>query len=205
VVPTVAFRLLFVFIVLAHDRRRVIHFNVSAYPTSEWTAHQIAEAFPWESAPRYLQHDRDSMYGGAFRKRFQEMNIQEVQTAPRSPWQNPYAERLIGSIRREFRSSDRVQRSLFAADPIRAAEPHVPPGRRLADCTTATNDAPPDKALVFPRLQPRTWARQEPPRSHCDAIVRLRSSPITGMIRGLLSVIPEERQHALGSGLVSRG
>jgi transposase InsO family protein len=101
VVPTVAFRLLFVFIVLAHDRRRLIHFNVTADPTSEWTPHQIAEAFPWESAPRYLLHDRDSMYGGAFRQRIQDMNIQEVQTAPRSPWQNPYAERLIGSIRRE--------------------------------------------------------------------------------------------------------
>lgn len=101
VVPTVNFRLLFVFIVLAHDRRRAIHFNVTAHPTAEWTARQIAEAFPWDSAPRYLLHDRDSIYGQTFRQRVGEMGICEVLTAPRSPWQNPYAERFIGSVRRE--------------------------------------------------------------------------------------------------------
>jgi hypothetical protein len=72
VVPTVTFRLLFAFIVLAHQRRRVIHFNVTAHPTSEWTAHQVAEAFPCESAPRYLLHDRDSIYGGPFREQVRE-------------------------------------------------------------------------------------------------------------------------------------
>jgi putative transposase len=101
VVPTVNFRVLFVFVVLAHHRRRVIHFNVTAHPTSEWTAQQIAEAFPWDSAPRYLLHDRDSIYGDVFRQRVRGMAIREVLTAPRSPWQNPYAERLMGSIRRE--------------------------------------------------------------------------------------------------------
>jgi transposase InsO family protein len=101
VVPTATFRLLFVFIVLAHQRRRVIHFNVTANPTSDWTAHQLAEAFPWEGAPSYLLHDRDSIYGGLFREQTKAMGIHEVLTAPRSPWQNPYAERLIGSIRRE--------------------------------------------------------------------------------------------------------
>jgi putative transposase len=101
VVPTVNFRILFVFVVLAHHRRRVIHFNVTAHPTSEWTAQQIAEAFPWDSTPRYLLHDRDSIYGGVFRQRVQGMAIREVMTAPRSPWQSPYIERLIGSIRRE--------------------------------------------------------------------------------------------------------
>ena len=101
VVPTVTFRVLFAFVVLAHHRRRVIHFNVTAHPSSEWMAQQIAEAFPWDSAPRYLLHDRDSIYGDVFRQRVRGMAIREVLTAPRSPWQNPYAERLIGSIRRE--------------------------------------------------------------------------------------------------------
>src|ERR1035437_5159838 len=101
VVPTVNFRILFVFVVLAHHRRRVIHFNVTSHPTSEWTAQQIAEAFPWNTAPRYLLHDRDSIYGDVFRQRVRGMAIREVLTAPRSPWQSPYVERLIGSIRRE--------------------------------------------------------------------------------------------------------
>jgi len=101
VVPTVNFRMLFIFVVLAHHRRCVIHFNVTAHPTAEWTARQIAEAFPWDSAPGYLLHDRDSIYGELFRKRVREMGIGEVVTAPRSPWQNPYVERLLGSIRRE--------------------------------------------------------------------------------------------------------
>jgi len=101
VVPTVNFRILFVFVVLAHYRRRVIHFNATAHSTSEWTAQQIAEAFPWDSAPRYLLHDRDSLYADVFRQRVRGMAIREVLTAPRSPWQSPYVERLIGSIRRE--------------------------------------------------------------------------------------------------------
>ena len=100
-VPTVSFRILFVFVVLAHHRRRVIHFNVAAHPTSEWTAQQMAEAFPWDTAPPYLLHDHDSIYRGPFRQRVRGMGVREVLTAPSSPWQNPYAERLIGSIRRE--------------------------------------------------------------------------------------------------------
>ena len=101
VVPTVTFRLLFVFVVLGHDQRRAIHFNVTAHPTAEWTGRQIAEAFPWDSAPRYLLHDRDSFYGAAFCQRVGEIGIGELLTAPRSPWQNAYAERFIGSLRRE--------------------------------------------------------------------------------------------------------
>lgn len=101
VVPTVTFRLLFVFVVLSHQRRRVIHFNVTAHPSSEWTARQIAQAFPWDSAPRYLLHDRDSIYGNSFRQAVREVGSKEVLTAPRSPWQSAFVERLIGSIRRE--------------------------------------------------------------------------------------------------------
>jgi putative transposase len=100
-IPTLQLRLLFVFVVLAHERRRVLHFNVTQHPTAEWTAQQIIEAFPEDAVPRYLIRDRDGVYGGHFRNRVQGMGIQEVLTAAQSPWQNPFAERLIGSIRRE--------------------------------------------------------------------------------------------------------
>ncbi len=100
-VPTATFRILFTFVVLRHDRRHVVHFNVTAHPTAEWTAQQIVEAFPFDDAPRFLIRDRDSIYGNAFQQRVKNMGIEEVLIAPRSPWQNPYAERLIGSIRRE--------------------------------------------------------------------------------------------------------
>jgi putative transposase len=100
-VPTVGFRVLFVFIVLAHHRRRVLHFNVTEHPTAVWTAEQIVDAFPDDSAPAYLLRDRDQVYGQHFRNRVKGMDIDEVLTAAHSPWQNPFAERLIGSIRRD--------------------------------------------------------------------------------------------------------
>ena len=89
VVPTVNFRILFVFVVLAHYRRRVIHFNVTAHPTSEWTAQQMAEAFPWDAAPRYLLHDCDIIYGDVFRQRVRGMAIREVLTARDRPGRVP--------------------------------------------------------------------------------------------------------------------
>src|SRR5262245_37226151 len=100
-VPTVLFKVLFVFVVLAHERRRVVHINVTDTPTAQWTAQQLVEAFPWQTAPRYLLRDRDAVYGVAFSRRAQSMGIHEVKTAARSPWQNPYVERLIGTFRRE--------------------------------------------------------------------------------------------------------
>jgi len=100
-VPTLRLRVLFILVVLAHHRRRVLHFNVTEHPTAAWTAQQVVDAFPDDSAPSYLLRDRDSIYGPAFRKRVKGMGISEVQTAPHSPWQNPCAQRLIGSIRRE--------------------------------------------------------------------------------------------------------
>jgi transposase InsO family protein len=102
VVPTATFRILFVFVVLIHHRRQVVHFNVTSAPTSAWTAQQILEAFPEDSAPRYLLRDRDAVYGGTFRRRLEGMGIAETLTAARSPWQNPYAERMIGTIRRDI-------------------------------------------------------------------------------------------------------
>src|SRR6202790_672700 len=100
-VPTFRFQILYVFLVLAHDRRRILHFGVTAHPTAEWTAHQLREAFPWDSAPRYLLRDRDRIFGDAFSKQVQDMAIQEVLSAPRSPWQRAYVDRVIGTIRRE--------------------------------------------------------------------------------------------------------
>jgi putative transposase len=101
IVPTVQCRVLFVFIILAHERRRIIHFNITEHPTAQWTAQQIVEAFPWDTTPRYLLRDRDSIYGTAFQSRVENMGIEEVKIAPQSPWQNPYCERVIGSIRRD--------------------------------------------------------------------------------------------------------
>ncbi|MFK8081497.1 MAG: integrase core domain-containing protein [Granulosicoccus sp.] len=100
-VPTATFRILYVFVILRHDRREVVHFNVTQNPTAQWTAQQIVEAFPFDPAPRYLLRDRDSIYGEHFRRRVRSFAIEEVRTTPRSPWQNPYVERLIGSVRRE--------------------------------------------------------------------------------------------------------
>ena len=101
VVPTVRFKVLFVLVVLAHHRRRVVHFNITEHPTAQWTAQQIIEAFPWDTTPKYLLRDRDGIYGDTFRRRVQSMGIEEVLTAPRSPWQNAFVERVIGSIRRD--------------------------------------------------------------------------------------------------------
>jgi transposase InsO family protein len=101
VVATATFQLLYALIVLGHDRRRVIHFEVTPNPTQIWLARQMTEAFPWDTAPRYLLRDRDASYGQVFRARVRAMRIKEVVTAARSPWQNAYVERIIGSIRRE--------------------------------------------------------------------------------------------------------
>ena len=100
-VPTASFRVLYVFLVLSHDRRRVVHWNVTSHPGAQWTAQQIVEAFPEDTAPKYMIRDRDGIYGEKFHGRVDGMGIEQVLTAPRSPWQNSYAERLVGSVRRE--------------------------------------------------------------------------------------------------------
>jgi len=100
-VPTIRFQVLYVFLVLAHDRRRILHFNVTAHPTAEWTGQQLREAFPFDQLPRYLLRDRDAIFGDDFRRQVTDMAIQEVLSTPRSPWQRAYVERVIGSIRRE--------------------------------------------------------------------------------------------------------
>jgi len=100
-VPTFRFQILYVFLVLAHDRRRILHFNVTTHPTAEWTAQQLREAFPFEQVPRYLLRDRDRIFGDEFTQQVESMDIVEVLGAPRSPWQRAYVERVIGTIRRE--------------------------------------------------------------------------------------------------------
>ena len=162
VVATATFRLLYALIVLGHDRRRVIHFDVTQNPTQVWLARQMTEAFPWDTAPRYLLRDRDASYGQAFRDRVRVMGIKEVVTAPRSPWQNAYVERIIGSIRREcldhiiifderhlrrvlsayFQYHHRSQNASLARQGLSGASPHtatlcrqdhrLPRGRRSA-------------------------------------------------------------------------
>ena len=100
-VPTATYRILYVFLVLSHDRRRVIHFNVTEFTSATWTARQLIEAFPWDTAPKFLLRDRDSIYGHGVTRTIRNLCAEQVLAAPRSPWQNPYVERLIGSIRRE--------------------------------------------------------------------------------------------------------
>jgi transposase InsO family protein len=101
VVPTVTARLLYVLVVLHHERRQIVHFNITDAPTAAWTAQQVVNAFPYETAPEYLLRDRDSIYGSLFVQRVEGMGIQQKLISPRSPWQSPYVERLVGSMRRE--------------------------------------------------------------------------------------------------------
>ena len=101
VVPTVSFECLFAFVVVGHGRRQLLWFAVTRHPTAEWLAQQIVEAFPWTTAPAYLVRDNDRAYGQASRRRVRAMGIRDRPILPRSPWQNPYAERLIGTLRRD--------------------------------------------------------------------------------------------------------
>jgi putative transposase len=100
-VPTIRFQILYVFLVLAHERRRIMHFTVTTHPTAEWTVQQLRETFPWETAPQFLLRDRDRIFGKDFVDQVKAMGIQQVLSAPRSPWQRAYVERVIGTIRRE--------------------------------------------------------------------------------------------------------
>jgi len=152
-VPTATFRVLFVFVVLSHARRRVLHFQVTEHPTQEWTMQQIREACPWEQVPRYLLRDRDAIYGRDFAALTQDMGMEEVVTAPRAPWQNPYVERLVGSIRRECldhvivwnqRSLRRILRSYFAY--YQHSRTHLALGKDAPEPRTVE---PPDLGRVF--------------------------------------------------------
>jgi transposase InsO family protein len=101
VVPTIGFRLLYCLVIMGHGRRELVHHAVTAHPTAEWIARQIVEAFPWDEAPKYLVRDRDAVFGQIVKRRLRGLGIRDRPIAPKSPWQNGYVERLIGSIRRE--------------------------------------------------------------------------------------------------------
>src|SRR5919198_1294926 len=157
-VPTATFRVLFVFVVLSHARRRVLHFQVTEHPTQEWALQQIREAFPWDQMPRYLLRDRDAIYGRDFAALTQDLGIQDVVTAPRAPWQNPYVERLIGSVRRECldhfivwnrRSLRQILQSYFAY--YQHARTHLALGKDAPEPRTVE---PPDhgRMLAIPQV-----------------------------------------------------
>jgi transposase InsO family protein len=101
IVPTIGFRLLYCLVLLSHGRRHLTYYAVTAHPTAEWVAQQMVEAFPWDETPRYLVRDRDPVYGEVVKRRLRGLGIRDRPVAPRSPWQNAYVERLIGSTRRE--------------------------------------------------------------------------------------------------------
>ncbi len=101
IVPTLTGRVLFVLVLLTYQRRRIVHIGITDHPTAAWTAQQVIDAFPDDTAPKWLLRDRDAIYGDVFQRRVTGMGITEVISSPSSPWQNPYVERLIGSIRRE--------------------------------------------------------------------------------------------------------
>ncbi len=181
VVPTITFRLLFVFVVLRHDRRELIHVNVTDHPSAVWTARQVIEAFPDDTAPTYLLRDRDGIYGAEFARRVERRGIREVLIAPGAPWQNPFVERVIGSIRRECLDHfmvlneahlRRLLRAYFAyyntARPHQALDGNSPPAGATAvtrpDCGDSAGPRPPSPLparrliAVERRLSPRSLA-----------------------------------------------
>jgi hypothetical protein len=177
VVASVSFRLLYVMVILADDRRKIVRFDVTRHPTAGWLSRQATEAFPWDTAPRYLLRDRDASYGSEFCKRIDAMGITEVITAPRSPWQNPYVELAISSIRRECldyivifnerhlrRVSQRISITTTKRAPIshstRIAQTHArscdpgseesSPSRKSMACINATKNVSPPEQYHFP-------------------------------------------------------
>lgn len=149
VVPTATFRVLYVLVIMAHDRRRILHFNVTTSPSADWTARQILEAFPYDTGPRFLLHDRDKIFAGDVARRVRSMGIKDVLTAPGSPWQNAYCERLIGSIRRECLDHVVVlnERHLLRALRSYASYYHASRTHRALD-----GDSPDGRAVEPPEL-----------------------------------------------------
>ena len=159
VVPTVTFDLLFVFVILSLERRKILHCNVTEHPTAQWTAQQVVEALPWETTARYVIRDRDRIYGTDFKRRVAGLGLREVLTAPRSPWQNAYAERFIGSLRREcldhviVLNERHIQRIL--ADYIRyynRARTHLALEKDAPE-SRAVHERCPGKILAFPEVR----------------------------------------------------
>lgn len=164
VVPTATFRILYVFLVLEHDRRGIVHFAVTEGPSAQWTRQQLVNAFPYDSAPKCLVSDRDKIYGAAFVRRVRAMGIEQVLTAPQSPWQNPYCERVIGTLRRECLDHVIV---VSARPPMEARSLRFP---WSADCIIATRDARPEReSRSHPASGVRVSARAVRSSGRCRA------------------------------------
>ncbi len=167
-VPTASFRILYVFLVLTHARRKVLHFRVTEAPSAVWTAQQLTEAFAFGHPPRYLLRDRDQVYGLAFQARVLALGLQDKLIAPRSPWQNPFVERLIGSVRREcldhviVLNAKHLHRLL--TDYFDYYHRHRPHRALQQDCPDPRALEPPaqGKIIAFPLVQGRhhRYARQ---------------------------------------------
>ncbi len=158
-VPTVSMKVLFVFLVLEHRRRQVLHFNVTEHPTAAWTSQQIVEAFVDREAPPYLIRDRDAIYGSEVRRRISSLRMEEILTAPRSPWQNPYVERLIGSIRRDclnhfvILNARHLRRTLaLYFTYYHEDRTHLGLEKDTPDGRVAASPAPSHKIISLPRL-----------------------------------------------------
>ena len=196
-VPTIRFQVLYVFLVLSHERRRVAHFNVTAHPTAEWTAQQLREAFPFKQIPRYLLRDRDKIFGDEFGRQVRDMNIEKVVSAPRSPWQRAYIERLIGSIRRECldhvivcneTSLRRILTAYFSF--YHAIRPHLFAGEGLAGTTESasagvgSSDLDPASRRSSPslrttrRLKQHAWRPARCVFAHQKVRQRSRTAPV---------------------------
>jgi len=185
VLPTIRFQILYVFIILALERRRLVFANVTTNPTAEWLAQQVVNAFPWETAPRYLIRDRDKAYGFAFSRRVKGLGIREVRTAVRAPMMNAFAERMIGTLRREcfdhvivlteqharrllgeFRSwynQDRVHLALAKDAPDHRAVEPPQLGKVVAACIIATVVGRPEKRASRPRYPAFVDSRSQLP------------------------------------------
>ena len=185
-VPTLRFQVLYVFVVLAHDRRRIVHFNVTAHPTAEWTGQQLREAFPFDQVPRYLLRDRDGIFGCDFTRQVKAMGIQEVLSAPRSPWQRAYVERVIGTIRREC--LDHV--IVFSVAGLQR------PPRRLCRVTHHEHENASQSRQRRTGVTPRQTARCRTRR--CDSPGSRPASPL----RPRRGVAPVQRPCPLGATLV---
>jgi transposase InsO family protein len=170
-VPTAAFRILYVFLVLRHERREVVHFNVTEHPTAQWTAQQMIEAFPWDPAPQYLLRDRDKTYGASFRRRVHSLDMKEVLTAPGSPWQNPYVERLIGSIRRECLDHVIVFNELHSSDFFAPTFLTITRRERILRWTNNVQNKDRSNSL--------TWERSSPSRTSAVCIMSTAAPPDT--------------------------
>jgi hypothetical protein len=158
-VPTATFKVLYVFLILWNDRRTVVHFNVTLNPNAKWTAQQIVEACPWDTAPKYMIRDRDSIYGSLFVGRVNSMGITEVKTAPQSPWQNPFVERIVGSIRRDsidhviVLNEDHLRKILAEYfDYYHADRTHLGLDKDTPAARPITQKPENGKVLAFPRL-----------------------------------------------------